>query len=48
MGVEVGFLIPSVPFLHPDTWKGQGISLQNAGINRTSIEPVNKQLVKTT
>jgi hypothetical protein len=21
-------MIPTVPFLHPDTWKGQAISLQ--------------------
>jgi len=21
-GVEIGYMIPTVPFLHPDTWKG--------------------------
>lgn len=31
-GVEVGFLIANVPFLHPDTWKGAAIPLTNQNI----------------
>jgi len=38
--VEVGYLIPTVPFLHPDTWRGNGISLEVQNAARAgSITP---------
>lgn len=40
-GVEVGYLIPTVPFLHPDTWRGNGIALELPNAARPgSITPV--------
>jgi hypothetical protein len=27
-GVEIGFMIARVPYLHTDVWNGQGIALQ--------------------
>lgn len=38
--MEVGYLIPTVPFLHPDTWRGNGISLEVQNAARAgSITP---------
>ncbi len=36
-GVEVGFFVQTVPYLHTDTWAGQGIGLQIQNPNRASI-----------
>lgn len=30
-GVEIGYLIANVPYLHPDTWRGFGIPLSSSG-----------------
>ena len=38
-GVEVGYLIPSVPFLHPETWKGNAIALEIQTGVRASMTP---------
>ncbi len=26
-GIDVGFMISNIPFLHPETWKGTGLPL---------------------
>ena len=38
-GVEIGFIISRVPYLHTDAWNGQGISLQWPNPNLSSILP---------
>ena len=38
-GIEVGFMISRVPYLHTDTWAGQGISIQIQNGSRPSIGP---------
>jgi hypothetical protein len=38
-GVDVGYMLPSVPNFHPETWRGQGIALQKQAGLRVSISP---------
>lgn len=28
-GIDIGYMIVNIPFLHPETWKGFGIPLTN-------------------
>ena len=38
-GIEIGFMISNVPYLHADAWKGTGVPMSNVVQKANSINP---------